>query len=119
MAVRLAAQFGDGVFQASLAGAVLFNPQRQAHASDIAAGFAVLLMPYSIIGPFAGVFLDRWWRQRVLFTVNLVRALCVLVIAAEIATGPARRAVLRQRTRRAVDQPVLSWPACPPRCRTS
>jgi hypothetical protein len=85
LAIRLTAQFGDGVFQASLAGAVLFDPQRQAHASDIAAGFAVLLMPYSIIGPFAGVFLDRWWRQRVLFSANLVRALCVLVIAAEIA----------------------------------
>jgi hypothetical protein len=87
MAIRLTAQFGDGVFQASLAGAVLFDPQRQAHAGDIAAGFAVLLMPYSIIGPFAGVFLDRWWRQRVLFSANLMRAVCVLVIAAEIAAG--------------------------------
>ena len=31
-ATRLAGQFGDGVFQAALAGAVLFDPQRQAHA---------------------------------------------------------------------------------------
>src|SRR6201999_1857898 len=59
LGVRLFAQFADGVFQASLAGAVLFNPERQAHASDIAAGFAVLLLPYSVIGPFAGVLLDR------------------------------------------------------------
>ena len=85
--VRLAAQFGDGVFQASLAGAVLFNPERQAHPADIASGFAVLLLPYSLVGPFAGVLLDRWWRQRVLRFANLLRAVAVLGIAAEIAAG--------------------------------
>jgi MFS family permease len=86
-AVRICSQFADGVFQASLAGAVLFNPERQAHASDIAAGFAVLLLPYSIIGPFAGVLLDRWWRQRVLTVACLLRSVLVLGIAAEIASG--------------------------------
>ena len=83
--VRLAGQFGDGVFQASLAGAVLFNPERSARASDIAAGFAVLLLPYSLVGPFAGVVIDRWSRQRILLVANLVRAVAVLGIAAEIA----------------------------------
>lgn len=84
-AVRLSAQFGDGVFQASLAGAVLFSPERQAHAADVAAGFAVLLLPYSVVGPFAGVLLDRWWRQRVLVVASLLRAVGALAIAAEIA----------------------------------
>jgi MFS family permease len=74
LAARLAGQFGDGVFQASLAGAVLFNPERQANAADLAAGFAVLLLPYSFVGPFAGVLLDRWWRQRVLVFSNVARA---------------------------------------------
>jgi Major Facilitator Superfamily len=85
--VRLAGQFGDGVFQAALAGAVLFDPQRQAHASDIASGFAVLLLPYSFIGPFAGVLLDRWWRQRVLTIANLLRAVAVIGIGVELALG--------------------------------
>ena len=85
--VRLAGQFGDGVFQAALAGAVLFDPQRQAHASDIASGFAVLLLPYSFIGPFAGVLLDRWWRQRVLTIANLLRAAAVIGIGIELAFG--------------------------------
>jgi MFS family permease len=87
LGVRLAGQFGDGVFQASLAGVVLFNPQNQANAGDIAAGFAVLLVPYSLIGPFAGVLLDRWWRQRVLSRANLVRAAAVFGVAAEIGAG--------------------------------
>src|SRR5882757_9287942 len=87
--VRLLGQFGDGVFQASLAGAVLFNPEHQAHAADVAAGFAVVLLPYSLIGPFAGVLLDRWWRQRVLTLANLVRAVAVIGVAAEVAAGLA------------------------------
>ncbi len=85
--VRLGAQFADGVFQLSLAGAVLFNPERQAHAADVAAGFAVLLLPYSVIGPFAGVLLDRWWRQRVLVWTSVLRALAVIAIGVEVATG--------------------------------
>ena len=86
-AVRLASQFGDGIFQASLTGAVLFDPERQAHAADVAAGFTVLLLPYSIIGPFAGVLLDRWWRQRVLVSTNAVRSIAVLGVAAVMASG--------------------------------
>ncbi|MDQ1725971.1 MAG: hypothetical protein QOK14_16 [Frankiaceae bacterium] len=84
---RLIAQFTDGVFQASLAGAVLFNPEHQAHAADVAAGFAIVLIPYSLVGPFAGVLLDRWRRQRVLVGASLVRALVVLIVAAEVAAG--------------------------------
>jgi hypothetical protein len=87
LAVRLVGQFGDGVFTAGLAGAVLFNPERQAHPAQIAAGFAVLLLPYSVIGPFAGVLLDRFRRQRVLTRINVTRAAFVLVVAAEIAVG--------------------------------
>jgi len=60
-----------------LAGAVLFNPERAADPAAIAAGFTVLLLPYSFVGPFAGVLLDRWWRQRVLVRSNLIRALGV------------------------------------------
>ena len=86
-AVRVACQFGDGVFQASLAGAVLFDPERQGSAADIAAAFAVLLLPYSLIGPFAGVLLDRWWRQRVLVFANVTRAVLVLGVAAELLAG--------------------------------
>ncbi|SDG84913.1 MFS transporter [Klenkia brasiliensis] len=79
---RLTAQFGDGVFQAALAGTVLFNPQRAADPVDVAAGFAVLLLPYSVVGPFAGVWLDRWSRRQVLLVANGLRAGLVAVVAA-------------------------------------
>jgi MFS family permease len=84
---RLLSQFGDGVFQAALAGTVLFNPQRAADPVDVAAGFAILLLPYSFVGPFAGVWLDRWSRRQVLLRANLVRALLVAVVAALVFAG--------------------------------
>ena len=84
---RLASQTSDGVFQASLAGAVLFNPERAATPAEVAAGFAVLLLPYSLVGPFAGVLLDRWRRQRVLVAANVFRCFAVGLVAVLIAAG--------------------------------
>ena len=82
LGTRLLSQFGDGVFQAALAGTVLFNPQRAADPLDVAAGFAILLLPYSLVGPFAGVWLDRWSRRQVLLRANVLRAGLVAVVAA-------------------------------------
>ncbi|HVK25644.1 MAG TPA: MFS transporter, partial [Actinokineospora sp.] len=84
---RFAAQWGDGLFQAGLAGAVLFNPEREADPMAIAAGFTALLLPYSLIGPFAGALLDRWDRRRVLVVANLLRGLLILVSAATVIAG--------------------------------
>jgi MFS family permease len=80
-ATRLVSAVADGIFQAALASYVFFNPQNAATPSKAAVAFAVLLLPYSIAGPFAGVFLDRWRRQRVLVVGNLVKIFLVLAIA--------------------------------------
>lgn len=86
---RLAAQCADGVFQASLASAVFFNPDHQTDPKQAAAGFVVLLLPYSLVGPFAGVFLDRWRRQRVLVLGNVVRSgLVVATAVLLLVSGP-------------------------------
>ncbi len=82
LSVRLLGQFADGMFQAALFSAVFFNPERATSAGQAAAAFATLLLPYSVVGPFAGVFLDRWRRQRVLVVGNLTRAAVIVVFAA-------------------------------------
>lgn len=86
---RYAAQWSDGVFRAGLAGAVLFNPERGADPLTIAGGFAVLLLPYSVLGPFAGALLDRWDRRRVLVFANLLRGLTIVAAAASVGLGLA------------------------------
>ncbi|MGK5533133.1 MFS transporter [Streptomyces sp. URMC 129] len=84
--VRLLSQFADGVFQVGLATYVVFSPEQQTTAADIAAAMAILLLPYSLLGPFAGVLLDRWRRRQVLFHGNLLRSVlaagtCALVLS--------------------------------------
>ena len=87
--VRLVGQLGDGLFQTALFAAVFFNPERATSAGQAASAFAVLLLPFSVVGPFAGVFLDRWRRQRVLRNAGLVRAALVVVFASLlVAQGP-------------------------------
>lgn len=92
---RIASQCADGVFQASLASAVFFNPDHRSDPKQVAAGFVVLLLPYSLVGPFAGVFLDRWHRQRVLVRANLVRGIFVAAAAVLLVVqGPRGGAFL-------------------------
>ncbi|OHT97218.1 MFS transporter [Mycobacterium syngnathidarum] len=85
--LRAVSQFGDGLFQAGLAGAILFNPERQAEPWQIAAAFAVMFLPYSVLGPFAGALLDRWDRRLVLIGANLGRLIVVLLVGTLLAFG--------------------------------
>lgn len=87
LAIRLTGQAGDGMLQSALATFVLFSPERQASASAIAAAFAILALPYSLIGPFTGVLLDRWRRQRVLLWGNLTRAASMIPVIYFTAQG--------------------------------
>jgi MFS family permease len=86
--VRMATQFGDGLFQAGLAGALLFNPDRAADPMAIARAFTVLFLPYSLLSPFAGALMDRWDRRLVLVGASGGR----LVLIAGIGTILAIRA---------------------------
>ncbi len=84
---RLTSQAGDGAFQAGLASLLFFSQERAATAPAVAAALSVAVVPYTIVGPFAGVLLDRWRRRNVLVVVNAVRGVVVLAIAALVARG--------------------------------
>lgn len=91
-AVRLTSQTADGMFQVGLATLFFFSPENASTATGVAAAFAVLLLPFTIVGPWAGVLLDRWRRRQVLLVGNLVRVGLTLTIAVLMATsgvGPA------------------------------
>ncbi|WP_166355432.1 MFS transporter [Phytoactinopolyspora limicola] len=86
-AVRIAGQVGDGVLQVALVSFVFFSPERQTTAPAAAAAFAVILLPYSVVGPFAGVLLDRWQRRQILLLANFLRAALALVVAWQVIDG--------------------------------
>ena len=87
LAIRWSGQTTDGVFQSALASFILFSPNRQANALGAAIGFAVVLLPYSLVGPFVGTVLDRISRQRALLFSNLLRSINLLVVALFIFSG--------------------------------
>jgi MFS family permease len=87
LVVRVATQSCDGLLQIALASYVLFSPERQPDARSIAVVLAITLLPFSVLGPFVSVVLDRWSRRQILVVVDLSRSLLALGLAALVATG--------------------------------
>ena len=77
----------DGIFQSALASFLLFSPERQADPMGAALAFALVLVPYSVVGPFVGTILDRFSRQRILLISNLIRTVTLSCIALLIFKG--------------------------------
>ncbi|WP_017600704.1 MFS transporter [Nocardiopsis lucentensis] len=84
---RLVSQFSDGVYQAGLAGFVFFTPEQHTSAGAVAAAFAVLLLPFSVVAPFAGVLIDRWPRRQVLLLSSLAKAALAALTAVLVSDG--------------------------------
>lgn len=81
LAVRLFSQSGDGLFQAGLAMLFFFSPQTLASTGQVALAFTVLLLPFTLVAPFAGPLLDTWRRRNVLVYANVVRAALAVLLA--------------------------------------
>ncbi|HEY5785457.1 MAG TPA: MFS transporter [Microlunatus sp.] len=87
LSVRVATQTADGVLQVALASFVLFSPQRQPDAASVATVLAITLLPFSILGPFVGVVLDRWSRRQILVVLDLARAALAVGLAILVGSG--------------------------------
>jgi len=84
---RMISQLGDGVFQLSAGAVLLFDHPGKNPALALLGVFAVALVPYSALGPFVGVFIDRWERRTILTWVPVGRALCAATIPAAVLLG--------------------------------
>jgi MFS family permease len=70
----------DGVFQAFLIDRLVFLSPEKGTAIGVAKAYAVLIIPFSLLGPFTGVVIDRWSKRRILMFTPLVRAAAMLGI---------------------------------------
>ena len=76
---RYSSQFGDGLFQAFIFARLVFlNTDKQSTAASVAKAVALLIVPFSLIGPFAGVFIDRWSRRLILIWTPVLKAACLV-----------------------------------------
>jgi MFS family permease len=89
-AIRLVSQSADGLFQAALVASVVFSPDKQSTAAGFAIATLIVSLPFSILGPFTGVFIDRWSRRRILVVAPLLRGALVWLVLfdAESAAAP-------------------------------
>jgi len=83
---RLISQTGDGVVTAAIGTYVFFNATTFTSPTAAASALTVLYLPYSLIGPFAGVFIDRWSRRQILVLSALLRSGFVVLTAALMAS---------------------------------
>ena len=87
-AIRLISQSGDGLFQAALVSSIVFNPEEQNTILGFAIATLVVSLPFSLLGPFTGVFIDRWSRRRILVIAPWLRAAAVWLVLFEPKTAP-------------------------------
>jgi predicted MFS family arabinose efflux permease len=77
-AIRLVSQCSDGLFQSALVASVVFlSPEKQNTAVGFLKATLVIALPYSILGPFTGVFIDRWRRRLILLLAPWAKAALV------------------------------------------
>ena len=76
---QLISQFGDRVHQMALVG--LIATRHPGSSVDLAKLLSFTIIPVFIVGPIAGVYIDRWDRRRTLFVCDFMRSVIVLLIA--------------------------------------
>jgi MFS family permease len=86
--IRLITQSGDGLFQAVLIASIVFNPEEQNTILGFAIATLVVSLPFSILGPFTGVFIDRWSRRKILVVAPLLRAAAMWLVLFEPKAAP-------------------------------
>lgn len=78
LGAQFLAQAADGLAQAVFADVLILEPLSAGTPERIFTLFSLTLLPYSLIAPFLGVFVDRWRRRSVLIGANLTRALVLV-----------------------------------------
>lgn len=82
LGAQVLAQASDGLAQAALTYALVVEPLAQGTPGRILGLFVLTLLPYSLISPFMGVFVDRWPRRGIMVWTNVARALLLLTLPA-------------------------------------
>jgi MFS family permease len=89
LAGRLTSQAADGLFQAYLIAQLVFlNPEKHGTAVGVAKAYAVLIIPFSVVGPLAGVFIDRWARRSILAWTPVLRTVAAAALLPLTGSSP-------------------------------
>jgi hypothetical protein len=90
MGVQFMTQAGQGVIQGAIGKSIAFGGAKGFALTTVPSAnyllkvVLALYVPYTLISPFIGVFIDRFERRRVVSVANIITAVAVTVIAAGI-----------------------------------
>jgi len=76
---QLISQFGDRVFQMALVG--LMTALHPGSVMDMSILFSFAIIPAFIVGPIAGVYIDRWDRRTTIFISYFIQVILILLAA--------------------------------------
>src|SRR5438034_3669430 len=88
-AIRVVSQGGDGFFTVSLLASVVFNPNEHSTTFGLFKAGLITALPFTLLGPFVGVFIDRWQRRHILAYAPLLKVALVGLVLFD----PTTRAV--------------------------
>jgi MFS family permease len=83
LSAQLLSQAADGLYQIALASVLIFGLEAARTPAQVTKVLAVTFIPFSLVGPFTGPFIDRFSRRSILVGASVVRAaLMALLIPA-------------------------------------
>ncbi|HKX25053.1 MAG TPA: MFS transporter [Actinomycetota bacterium] len=80
IATQALSQAGDGLYQIALASLLIFSVEAARTPAQVTKVLAVTYLPFSLIGPFTGPFIDRFSRRSILVGSKVLMAAVTLVM---------------------------------------
>src|SRR5918996_1490680 len=86
LAVQGLSQASGGLYQIAVAAVVIFEVSAAQTPAQVTKVLAVTLLPFSLVGPFTGPFIDRFSRRSILVGTSVVRTGLILLLLAAVCT---------------------------------
>lgn len=84
IASQVTSQAADGLYQIAIAAVLIFDVATAETPGQVTKVLAVTLLPFSLVGPFTGPFIDRFSRRSILVGTSVARALLTFALIAAI-----------------------------------
>ena len=90
MGMQFLAQVGQGIVQGAIGKSIAFGGQKGFDVSNVPSAdyllkvVLYLYVPYTLLSPFIGVFIDRFPRRRVVWWTNIITGVVVAAVAVTV-----------------------------------
>ena len=87
LGTQLLSQFADGLYQIALASVLIFGLEAASTPAQVTKVLAVTFVPFSLVGPLTGPFIDRFSRRSIMVGTGILRAALLVVMIPAVGWG--------------------------------